>query len=145
MKNIFIFFVAIILAGCSISKLHSKGANDFIVLFGSGFKNDTVSLHIDNKQIFKDRILQSDTVSGIVRSVSIVKKNNRLSLLNSKNESMNVMDFNNSKEIIVVIEINHKPHKLAVSLNKGYIIMVNSQSFYNKVNISQNKKVIPLD
>jgi hypothetical protein len=145
-KFLYLLLVVVaILVSCSTKKVHSKNSIDFTMFLGSGFKNDTVSLSIDNKDIFQNNILQSDSVLGVVGSVTITKKNNLVSVLNSKNETVHSLEYVNNNIIVVGLKINHKLHKLYISLNKGNNVMIDNQSFNKGVSIFQSKKKIILD
>ena len=81
MKNLLKILIVVAVGCCLLSFNFTNGSKDFYIIFGSGFRNDTVTLEVNDNRIMEKVILRSDTVTDISSAASINLNNGNLVLL----------------------------------------------------------------
>ncbi|MFY7912921.1 MAG: hypothetical protein ACOVO2_25355 [Emticicia sp.] len=142
MKNLIKFLIlSIITMSCSVSK-----NTNFNLLFGSGFKNDNVSLEINDTLIVENQIMITDSIIGIVNSNNISYQQGILNVSDKKgNVLKKIPMIIDAKKIKFTIIINKNPYLFYSNLNKGTNMVFNKDKYYYNVYLNQNKKIIKLE
>jgi hypothetical protein len=119
---------------------------DVVILFGSGFKNNIVSLNVEQTQIFKSQLLSTNEVTGSVKNLSVIGFHDKISLLNEKNESVfkTRIPINIKGSLNLDVEIDNHLIHLVLNLKKGYIVMLNNHPSDGTIRVFQSKKNIAL-
>ncbi len=126
---------------CSVSK-----NTNFNLLFGSGFKNDNVSLEINDTLIVENQIMITDSIIGIVNSNNISYQQGILNVSDKKgNVLKKIPMIIDAKKIKFTIIINKNPYLFYSNLNKGTNMVFNKDKYYYNVYLNQNKKIIKLE
>jgi hypothetical protein len=124
--------------------LNSLKAQKFYISLGSGFKDDTVSLNINNKLIFQDLVITSDPILGYSSDAMIIYKNDSVRCLNN-NKVINIIPFSYDKKLKIILVINKRPYALYAYLKKGKYIVISKHLYYYNVYLNQFKKPIKLE
>ena len=119
--------------------------NEFHLIFGSGFRNDTVSLEINGIRIMEDIILQSDTIIGACSTASVHLENGNLFLLNEELQVVKSLPFQYDRELRVIITINKRPYDLRADLKNGKYMVVSKHWYYYNVYLNQYKKPVSFE
>ena len=138
MRKIFLVFIVLFMGGCTSYK------PDFNIGFGSGFKQNSVNLSINDRIIFKDRILNSDTVTGIAGNTFLVFEKDSLKLLNESLKTEKMVGIKPERFLNIIVEIDKKPYYLQADLIKGNNIFIDKHLFYYNVNLRQFKKKVKI-
>lgn len=126
-------------------QLERRKSRDFYILFGSGFKNDTVSLEINGNRIMSKTILDSDTISGLGNQASIHSRNDTLLLLDSRLNVVNKIPFQYGNKLRFVLTINDRPYDLLADLKKGRFIIISKHKYYYNVYLNQYRKPVSFE
>ena len=136
--------VIIPLASVILSFTMKNGNSDFYIIFGSGFRNDTVSLTINDTRIFEKIVLQSDTITGVSNNVSVSLEEGNLMFL--KDSKVSKKDpFKHDGKLQIVIIINDRPYVLMAELKKGKYIVISKHWYYYNVYLNQYKKPVSFE
>ena len=128
------------------SCITSKNKTDFNLLFGSGFRNDRVSLEINDILVFNNKIMNTDSVIGIVLDNGITFSQNKIKLIDKIGESPKEILFDsNESKLKFVIEINQKPYLFYPNLKEGQNLILQKDKYYYNMYLNQSKKVIKLE
>lgn len=146
MKQLMIF-AAIVLSFplYPFSKEVKNGKNSFYIIFGSGFRNDTVSVAVNGLPIVDKAILQSDTISDISRDASIQFKEGKLVHLDKDLQVIKSISFPYKRRLEINITINGDPYHLMVDLKRGKYISISKHWYYHNIYLNQYKKPITLE
>lgn len=136
MRKLFLIFTVLFMGSCTSYK------PNFNIAFGSGFKQNSVNISINKSIIFKNRILNSDTITGIVGNTFLVFERDSLKLLNDSLKIENRVIIKPERLINIIIEIDKKPYYLQADLMKGNNIFIDKHLFYYNVNLRQFKKKV---
>ena len=140
MKKIGFLLIVFIFKSC----MTDLNAQDFYIMFGSGFSNDTVSLNIDRYTIFSNIVFTSDSVLGLSNDAELIFKDKHISVFKN-GIVLSTMTFEYNRNLEIVISINKKPYKFYLDLKKGKYLVINKHQYYYNVNINQYKKPILLE
>ena len=142
MKNLIKFLIlSLITMSCSVSK-----NTNFNLLFGSGFKNDNVSLEINDTLIVENQIMITDSIIGIVNSNNISYQQGILNISDKKGNILKKIPMIiDAKKLKFTIIINKNPYLFYPNLNKGTNMIFNKDKYYYNVYLNQNKKIIKLE
>lgn len=136
MRKILLILTALFIGSCTSYK------PNFNITFGSGFKQNSVDISINKSIIFKNRILNSDTITGIVDNTFLVFERDSLRLLNNSLKVENGVNIKPERLINIIIEIDKKPYYLQADLMKGNNIFIDKHLFYYNVNLRQFRKKV---
>ena len=136
----FIFLVIFIILLC----LNFIKAQNFYISLGSGFKDDTISLSINNRFIIHDKIVNSNPILGYSPDALIIYKNDSIKYLND-NKVVNTTPFSYNKKLRIILSINGMPYALYAYPKKGKYIVISKHLHYYNVYINQYKKSTNLE
>jgi hypothetical protein len=140
MKKVIIIVISFVLSGY-VSCLK---AQEFYILLGSGFKNDTITLTINNSTIIQNIIVRSDSIIGYSKDAEIVFKNQKITYLkNNKDVHTEAFEYNSDLKIIILI--NKMPYVFYADLKKGKYLVLNKHFYYYNVYLNQYKKPIAFE
>lgn len=140
MKRIFLVLIVLFTGSCASYK------PNFNIVFGSGFKNNSVDLSINDVKIISNITMSSDTVTGTVWNSYIIYENDSLRLLGQSNKSNKSNKIErqilmpSNRLLNFIIQIDGKPYYLQADLKKGNNIFIDKHLFYYNVNLRQFKK-----
>jgi len=121
MKRTIQIFLALLLAvSCSSSRVTKD--KDFYIVFGSCFKEDTISLSVNNVIAVDKSILNSDFSTGTVLNVSVEYRSGQLITRMDKGQKTAVLQIDN--EIQLSIIKNGQEYNSALNLSKGRYILI---------------------
>lgn len=113
---------------------------NFYIIFGSGFKNDTLLITINNNVIIDKAVLQSDSILGGTNA-SIQFLNDSL-MFRKNSKILNKIPFKYENKLIIIFTINSHPYHLLADLKRGKYILISKHRYYYNVYLSQYKKPI---
>lgn len=96
---------------------------EFSLIFASCFRNDTVSLGLNNQTIFSQAVLESDFSSGITKT-HVVQTHDALQIKGLSQSTRNRILLKND-ELLIQLMINDKQVVKKVNLRKGRILVIN--------------------
>lgn len=119
-KGIEIFLVLLLVVSCSSSRVTKE--NDFYIVLGSCFKEDIVSLSVNNAIAFNKFSLNSDFSTGIVLNISVEYHSGQLITRMDKDQKMVALQVDN--EIKLSINRNGQEYDSDLDLSKGKYILI---------------------
>lgn len=119
-KGIEIFLVLLLVVSCSSSRATKE--KDFYIVLGSCFKEETVSLSVNNVIAFDKLSLNSDFSTGTVLNVSVEYHSGQLVTRIDKDQKMVALQVDN--EIRLFINRNGQEHNSNLDLSKGKYILI---------------------
>ncbi|HMP31686.1 MAG TPA: hypothetical protein PKD85_18940 [Saprospiraceae bacterium] len=144
MRQLLLFFIMI----CNVLLYPSecigwqKKPAEFYIIFGSGFKSDTISLFINDVKIASQIVLNSNPITGIGEGASIQFKNNHLMIFDQKLNLLESKPFQKTNRIKIIIHINDLPYELVAVFKKGKYIVISKHWYYYSVYLNQYKKPV---
>jgi hypothetical protein len=123
---------------------HRAPNPSFSILFGSGFAQDTVSLVLNEVSVLKSIVLQTDTVMGISKQVSINCLGDTLYLLDSTRSICARQHFPHTRTLSLVLSVNRRSTTLLAKVNRGKILLLTKWPTDPRMRLSQFKKPIHL-
>jgi len=144
MKNLLKVLIVVAVCCCLFSFNCTSGRKDFFIIFGAGFRNDTVSLELNDNRIMEKIILRSDTVTDISRAASIHLENGNLVLLDEGMKIVKSMPFKYDEKLKVIIKINERPYDKSRS-KKGKYIVISKHWYYYNIYLKQYKKPVSFE
>jgi hypothetical protein len=121
---------------------------DFSIIFGDCFKGDTISLFLNDNEIFKDVVLFSETSTGLTKTSIYQDKNNLVSVSQPEKHTLKKLKLDKTLKILIMNGKSGQYFKI-LSLRKGRIILIDfcNQKGQNgvvkrNINMSQYKKTI---
>ncbi len=140
---ILLYISALLLSFVTLQSRDNEKNNAYIYL-GSGYKNDTVSLVVDESQVLKDEVVSSkkerNDLTGIYLkitkdSIFWYKGNLTISEKFMKRDGISVK---------VLLTINAHPYSYTMHLNQGRYLFISKHLYYYNVYFNQFKKQISL-
>ncbi|WP_162428216.1 hypothetical protein [Pontibacter pudoricolor] len=122
-----------------------NGKDSFYIIFGSGFRHDTVSVAVNGIPIVDKAILLSDTISDISRDASIHSKEGKIVHLDKDLKEVKSIPFPHKRRLEIIITINGKPYHLLADLKRGRYITISKHWYYHNIYLNQYKKPITLE
>lgn len=144
MRQLLLFFILIwnvLLYPSECIGLQKKPA-EFYIIFGSGFKSDTISLFINDVKIASQIVLNSNPITGIGEGASIQFKNDYLMILDQKLNLLESKPFQKTDRVKIIIHINGLPYELVAVFKKGKYIVISKHWYYYNVYLNQYKKPV---
>lgn len=120
-------------------------SSDFYIIFGSGFRNDTVSLVMNEVPLITNVILKSDTIGDVSRDVSIHFKSDTLFVLDNTLKIVKRLPLRHNNTLRFILTINKMPYDLMADLKKGKYIVISKHWYYYNVYLNQFKKTVILE
>lgn len=119
-----------------------KTPTEFYIIFGSGFRSDTMSLFINDVKIASQIVLNSNPITGIGEGASIQFKNDSIMILDQKLNLIEIKPFQKTNRIRIIIHINDLPYELVADLKKGKYIVISKHWYFYNVYLNQYKNPI---
>jgi hypothetical protein len=148
-SNIIMRFLTLIIALFSVTSLIAQKANDqirFSVHFTKCFKNDTLSLKVNNIQVFENKIATTNQVDEIT-NIYFFQNNNGLRVDTiTKSKKIKIR-----RKILLDISLNNHHEIFEVKLSEGKYILIDKchgqGSFigWRYLAVSQQKKLSAFD
>jgi hypothetical protein len=123
---------------------HSAPNPPFSILFGSGFAQDTVSLVLNEVSVLQHVVLQTDSVSGISKQVSINCLGDTLYLLDSSRSIRARQHFSHTRTLSLALSVNRRSTTLLAKVDRGKILLLTKWPTDPRMRLSQFKKPIQL-
>jgi len=131
----YIFIVAFMLFSCSVNS-QKMVYRCFEIDFQDFFKNDTVSLSINQHQVFKNEILNSDFSTGMTNVSVRVCFHKKRGFVEYKSKSFEIDNL--SQPVILKVHINGILNEYIINLKQGEYIGL-SMKRNGGLNIYQSK------
>lgn len=144
MRQLVLFFILIgtILLYPSECIGLQKKPTEFYIIFGSGFRSDTISLFINDVKITNQIVLNSDPITGIGEGASIQFKNDCLMIFDQKLNLIESKPFQKTNRLKIILHINDLPYELVADFKKGKYIVISKHWYYYNVYLNQYKKPV---
>ncbi len=126
MDKILILSLLLIILSCSTQKEIDSNVHTIAEIeFQDGFNKDSVSLMIENCNIFDENIVTSSKVHGTTSLIATVyKKKNKTMVITSDERSITCN--NQMKETFsIIVQVNSFSQKLNLNISKGKYIGLN--------------------
>ncbi len=124
---------------------------DFVLIIGSCFQSDTLTIQISGQQLVDNVIVESDPVTGVAR-LSIFQDKDRLWVLMGEKDKIKLDRLELKKEIPITIFVNGTKTTLTINLKKGKIVLVDNCSvkldngqISKRLTFRQHKKPVTLE
>lgn len=143
MNNLKFLIIFLMMVSCAnIQRNDDKTM--FALRFDGCFDNDTVSLYLNDIEVFNGFKLKTNDVVGITPIYLLYSKNNILKIFNGKN-IVSQKEIYLGNKIDVIVLLNDVETAETIELSKGKNITVDACASDYKVNIHQYKRKVVYD
>lgn len=140
MNKYIIITLVFILVSCITNKQSDRV---FSLHFACCFRNENVSLFIDEKLIFENLNISSDSVLSLTGITAVYRKDKKLRVYNGNDIFYN-KELHLTKFVDVMIVIDSDTLRESVNISKGKNLLVNRYNYNYEPEIQQFKKKIIL-
>jgi hypothetical protein len=143
MNNLKFLIIILMMTSCANHQMEGDKTM-FLIRFDSCFDNDSVSLYLNNIEIFKSIKLKTDDVVGITPIYLLYSKSSTLKVFYKKDIIIqNEIDLENKIDVTVLL--NDVKTTETIEMSKGKNITIDACTPDYKVNIHQYKKKVVYD
>src|SRR5690606_18025018 len=143
MNNLKFLLILLMMISCTNNQ-RNNDKTMCAMRFDSWFDNDTVSLYLNEIEVFTSFKLKTNDVVSITPIYLLYSKNNVLKIFNGKNIiSQKEIDLGNKIDVIVLL--NDVETAEIIEISKGKNITIDACTSNYKVNIHQYKKEVVYD
>jgi hypothetical protein len=158
MKHFVVFFLLLLIIGSCAKKIYTKFplSNYFItekrafdIQFGGDYKNDTVTLTLNNRKIVHDKIFRNEGWEAYVPNTEIIYECDTLRAT-IQSETFLITDFVFNKKLNIIYSVGKQKMDTTLSIKRGRFIDINFDRIRvdpvhvgRKIKIHQTQKPVP--